>query len=121
MLPRDIKRIRTKLGLKQGQFAGMLHVRRETVVRWERGKMKPQRVFETILRQIHYSRPRPVTVIPMTPRLLKRWRLKLGVSQTKLAELLHVTRYTVVRWEAGTQSPHPALVAAMQQLRFFCL
>ena len=37
----------------------------------------------------------------MTPAELRRVRLRLGLSQEKLAQELHVNRLSVLRWEGG--------------------
>lgn len=50
----------------------------------------------------------------MTPAQLKTLRVKLGWSQTRLAEALGVTRNTVTRWEMGL---HPIPPMAEKLLR----
>lgn len=47
-----------------------------------------------------------------TPRLthaqyIRRLRLRLGVSQVDMAEMIGVTNLTVHRWEAGKAIPSP--------------
>ena len=45
---------------------------------------------------------------------LKRRREGLGMSQTQLAEALHVTQVTIARWETGAFVPHmPRAVLAL--------
>jgi DNA-binding transcriptional regulator YiaG len=41
----------------------------------------------------------------VTPASIRRHRLRLGLSQADLAQLLGVSTNTVVRWEAGTSGP----------------
>jgi|GEM_PF-2902645 len=38
----DIKKLRDKLNLNQGEFAKRIGVRRETVNRWETGQQRPR-------------------------------------------------------------------------------
>ena len=40
----------------------------------------------------------------MTPRALKKWRLRLDISQDAFARWLGVSRTTVNRWECGRQT-----------------
>lgn len=40
----------------------------------------------------------------MTPRALKKWRLRLDMTQDAFARWLGVSRSTVNRWEGGTQA-----------------
>ncbi len=51
----------------------------------------------------------------MTPRQMKAWRLKLGMTQAVFGRCLTVSRCTVNRWEGGLQAI-PARVAAVQLL-----
>ena len=38
----------------------------------------------------------------MTKDELKKWRMKLGMTQPQLAELLGYARWAVIKWEQGT-------------------
>jgi len=52
-----------------------------------------------------------------TPASIRRHRLRLGLSQADLGELLGVSTNTVVRWEAGTSKPRAQHRAALIKLR----
>jgi len=54
---------------------------------------------------------------PMTPEDIRTLRLGLGLTQQALAERLHVAASTVARWEAGRQSPNPAMTHALSELK----
>ena len=40
---------------------------------------------------------------------IRRFRKQVGLSQKELAEMTHVTRNTVINWEAGKYRPDPDL------------
>ena len=44
---------------------------------------------------------RATSTVPMNAEQLRRWRTRLGLSQTALGELLDVPQNTISRWELG--------------------
>jgi len=46
---------------------------------------------------------------------LKRLRIESGLSQRGLADLLHVTRPTVVRWENGSRTPDAMMISNLSK------
>jgi transcriptional regulator with XRE-family HTH domain len=48
---------------------------------------------------------------------LKKWRVKNGYSQAKLAKALGVASMTVTRWEMGIRSIPPYLHLALRALK----
>ena len=52
--------------------------------------------------------------VEVTPRALKRWRLRLEMSQDAFGRWLGVSRCTVNRWEGGL-APIPKMVALVEQ------
>jgi putative zinc finger/helix-turn-helix YgiT family protein len=50
LFPAEIREKRQQLGLKQGQFAELLGVAKETVSRWETGGQIQQRVMDDLIR-----------------------------------------------------------------------
>ena len=44
-LPADLRRVRESLGISQSDLCDMIGVSHNTVPRWERGEMKPHRLF----------------------------------------------------------------------------
>jgi len=49
----------------------------------------------------------------MTKEELAEWREAYGLTQQELADLLHVTRVTIARWEAGIRKIPPFLYLAL--------
>lgn len=60
------------------------------------------------------SEPKPYsalyTRLCMTPQELRSLRLALGWSQSRLAQELGCSRYTISKWERGVLRPIPKLV-----------
>jgi DNA-binding XRE family transcriptional regulator len=52
-----------------------------------------------------------------TPRLIKKLRKRLGITQGDLALILDVSKGAVVSWESGRSAPRYARKAAMVALR----
>ncbi len=52
MTPKDIKRLRERLGMTQEQFAERLGVARETVARWEIGANAPRGLSLKALKEL---------------------------------------------------------------------
>lgn len=52
----------------------------------------------------------------MKPEEIKAWRVRLGLSQGKLAKALGVTVGAVSRWERGEMTPQPYLRLALTWL-----
>lgn len=50
--PKEIRALRLKCRLTQQELARKLNVRRETIVRWERGRQVPNPVYVELLRTI---------------------------------------------------------------------
>ncbi len=53
----------------------------------------------------------------VTPASIRRHRLRLGLSQAQLGQLLGVSTNTVVRWEAGSSAPRAHHRTALIRLR----
>lgn len=52
----------------------------------------------------------------MTPHRLRAWREKLGITQQQAADMLGVTRRTVVKWESGEAPISPTIQMALAHL-----
>lgn len=52
MTPRQIKQIRTKLGLTQEEFAELVGVSQEAVSQWESGMTKPDKRSTKIIKLV---------------------------------------------------------------------
>ncbi|MCX5803463.1 MAG: helix-turn-helix transcriptional regulator [Proteobacteria bacterium] len=57
-----------------------------------------------------------VYITIMTAQDIKRWRLKNGFSQVRLAKHLNVATMTVSRWETGSRGVPPFLFLALKSL-----
>ena len=53
----------------------------------------------------------------VTPASIRRNRLRLGLSQAQLGQLLGVSTNTIVRWEAGSSAPRAHHRTALIRLR----
>ena len=53
----------------------------------------------------------------LSPRLLKKLRNRLGISQSELAVLVNVSQPAVASWEQGRAKPRPETRAAIVILR----
>jgi len=51
------------------------------------------------------------------PQLIKRYRLRHGLTQGRLATAIGVSQRTVSRWERGALRPSEASLAAISELR----
>lgn len=49
-------------------------------------------------------------------RTIASERMRLGMSQTELADHLRVTRVTVSRWERGKNNPSAQMIASLSDL-----
>ncbi|MGE0541245.1 MAG: helix-turn-helix domain-containing protein [Dehalococcoidia bacterium] len=70
-------------------------------------------------RFVHHSAYRPVKVRPIEPwtsRDIYRLRMRLGVSQATMAEMLGVSRVSLTRWEHGTETIGRASVRRLLSL-----
>lgn len=49
-------------------------------------------------------------------RTLKKLRLKRGLTQEELADILHVNRTTVTHWENGTNKPRANMLVKLSKV-----
>lgn len=54
--------------------------------------------------------------LPAHARLLLAVRLEHGWSQAELADVLQVSKRSIVRWENDRSDPHPGRMAFIRQL-----
>jgi DNA-binding transcriptional regulator YiaG len=99
--------------LTQGTFANRLNVTRETVSRWERGRLNPRHALQMAMAKMTSTHSNNAGKQHIRPRDIDRLRKKLGLTQAQFAMLLHTTRFTVLRWESGVQSPHSISIGMM--------
>ena len=116
MSPGEIRRLRNSLGLTQGIFADRLKVTRETVSRWESGRLKPRQALQIAMAQMTSTDANGAGKQRIRAKDVVRLRRELRLTQSQFGLLLHTTRFTVLRWESGLNAPHPASVEVMKRL-----
>lgn len=52
----------------------------------------------------------------MTPKQIKSARIKAGLSQNALAEILGTHAMTISKWETGARTPDSSAVAAIKMI-----
>jgi DNA-binding transcriptional regulator YiaG len=129
--PRQIKGIREKLGLSQGELAGLIGVSAAAVGSWERGRSAPGprnrkalagiaglnrlEVDERLGRSVP---PRtPAESSALSPEEIRKIRQGAGLSQQGLAEALGVSSNSVSNWETGSTSPRKASIEKLLAMR----
>jgi DNA-binding transcriptional regulator YiaG len=132
--PAAIKSLRARLGVTQIGLAKLLGGSHSAVVKWEAGRMKPVPKTVAALQALD-ARAAAVPVRPpveapayphkrggrrfrATPKVFKRIRDKLDITQAELAVLLGASHNAVYLWEAGRMSPRTKTVAALRELEF---
>ena len=110
-----IRKRRMDLGLSQRQLGEKLGVRTNTVYSWESGDACPRnRYTPEIIQFLGYD-----PVLPMGPDLsgaLSEYRLRNGLTQAALAQILGVNRETVGTWERGRFRPNDRILARISAL-----
>lgn len=56
MLPKELRFLRTEVGLTQAELAEVVHVDSQTIGRWERGETALQPAAETLIRRLAIER-----------------------------------------------------------------
>jgi len=56
-------------------------------------------------------------MVKMNKSEIKTIRLKLKLSQLKMAEMLNVTRDTVLKWEMGRSIPNGTSMSKLMELK----
>ncbi len=102
-LGEHLLRRRLQLGLTQPQAALQLLTAPETVLLWEKDRVKPTaKQFPAIFRFLGYDPlPAPATLAER----ISRQRLRLGLSIKTTAKLLGVDEGTLSHWERGDWKP----------------
>ena len=70
-----------------------------------------------IQRQLHLT---PHPTIRTSPRDIRNFRRKLGITQEVFAEMLHVNIRTVIRWENDTaklQRKHKEMIRSLKSMK----
>jgi transcriptional regulator with XRE-family HTH domain len=98
-----LRKRRLDLGLPQREVADKIGVDETTVNNWERQRTEPEiRFIAPIIEFLGYD---PLPQPKSLPERLKTYRLKLGLSQKKLAIKLGIDPSTITRWEVGLHKP----------------
>jgi transcriptional regulator with XRE-family HTH domain len=125
---KTLKDWRKKQGLTQEGLAKALNVKLETVNRWENGKSMPSPIRMEKLRGLGFDdsaileKDKPADdKEALRKRLglkIRRWRARLGVTQTELARKLETSVGIVSRWETGNIIPSLYSLEALKRLGF---
>ena len=91
------------LGLLQRQVAEKIGVDELTIGNWERQRTHPEIRF--ITRIIEFLGYDPFPEPESFPEKLKTYRLRMGLSQRKLAAKLGIDPATIGGWEKGRHKP----------------
>ena len=59
----------------------------------------------------------PQPFIRTSPRDIRNFRRKLGITQEVFAHILHVNIATVIRWEKASTTPHPKHRKMIRELK----
>ena len=59
----------------------------------------------------------PQPIIRTSPHDIRNFRKKLGITQEVFAQMLHVHRLTLIRWEKKMSTPHPRHKRIIQLLK----
>lgn len=110
-----LKKRRLDLGLRQKDVAQEVGATVQTVTNWEKGRTEPEpRHYPGIVRFLGYD-PRAAPTSCLGERL-RSARLRQGLTQRQLADLLDVDPVTVWAWETGrVRKPYPRLVQLFEE------
>ncbi len=84
-----------------------------TITSWERNRTAP--ALWQIPRIIVFLRYSPLPQASIAERLVM-FRRHLGMSQKRLARTLGIDPGTLARWEDGSITPNPAVMAYLEKL-----
>ncbi len=91
------------LGLLQREVAERIGVDETTIYHWERQRTLPEiRFIAPIIEFLGYD---PLPQPKSFPERLKTYRLRMGLSQRKLAEKLGIDPGTLGGWESERHKP----------------
>jgi DNA-binding transcriptional regulator YiaG len=122
MSAEQIKELRGKLGMSQGELAKLLGVSAAAVGQWEQGRSAPGASNRASLAQAkamtqekmykRLGRTRPHTAgtgsvaqTTPSPEQIRNIRKEAGLSQAQLAKELGISVNSVSNWETGSTSP----------------
>ena len=98
-----IRKRRLDLGLLQKEVSEKIRVDESTIYHWERQRTQPEIRF--IARIIEFLGYDPIPQPKSFPEKLKTYRLRMGLSQKKLAIKLGIDPSTILKWEKGRHKP----------------
>ena len=98
-----IKKRRLDLGLLQREVAEKIGVDKTTIYKWEGQRTKPEiRFIAPIIEFLGYD---PLPAPESFSERLKTCRMRMGLSQRKLAAKLGIDPATLGGWETGRHKP----------------
>jgi transcriptional regulator with XRE-family HTH domain len=114
MLGDHIRKRRLDLGLLQKQVAKKIGVDESTIYNWERQRTLPEiRFIAPIIEFLGYD---PFPEPELFQERLKTNRLRMGLSQKKLAAKLRIDPGTVGNWERAKHKPTKKFQKAIKDL-----
>ena len=105
-------RYQTATGARAQPACG-LGVSTSTITSWERNHARP--ALWQIPRIIVFLRNSPLPQASIAEQLVM-FRKHLGISQKRLARALGIDPGTLARWEAGSNTPNPAVMVYLEKL-----
>ena len=98
-----IRKRRLDLGLLQREAAEKIGVDETSIYNWEKQRTLPEiRFIAPIIKFLGYD---PFPEPESFPERLKTYRIRMGLSQKKLAEKLGIDPGTIMNWERGKHKP----------------
>lgn len=98
-----LKELRLSTGLTQQKFAERLGISRVTVARWDAGEQyPPEYIIGLLERNIDCAIDKESTIDS-----IKEIRESLGLSQSKVYDLIGVPVRTIQEWEGGKRKAAP--------------
>ena len=98
-----LRKRRLDLGLLQREVAEKIGVTSTTICGWEGQRIQPEiRFIARIIKFLGYD---PFPEPESFPEKLKTYRLRLGLSQRRLAAKLGIDPATIAGWEEGRHKP----------------
>jgi putative transcriptional regulator len=131
--PEQIRDLRKKLELSQGQFAKLLGVSTVTVGGWEQGRSTPRANSRGALAQVKAMAPKAVVerlgaiassagagqavVGRLSPAEILEIRKSAGLSQRGMARAIGASVNSVCNWEKGHSKPRAASLEKLLAMR----
>jgi transcriptional regulator with XRE-family HTH domain len=109
-----LRKRRLDLGLLQKEVARKIGVDEVSIYNWERQRTQPEiRFIAPIIEFLGYD---PFPEPESFPERLKTCRMRMGLSQKKLAEKFGIDPGTIMNWEREKHKPAKAYCELLDQI-----